>query len=104
MANNGNIVINASDVNLDLNNRTVTGTIIIAANMSGVSISNGTINANGAASGILVNSGASNVSISNVTVKNATTGIDLCLRMMPRCKAAHSHKTLTVCSLIIHTT
>ena len=72
----GNIAITASDVYLNLNNRTVTGTITINAHISSVNISNGTINANGAASGILVNAGASNVTILNVTVKNATTGID----------------------------
>ena len=72
----GNIVMAVSDVYLNLNNRTVTGTITINAHISSVNISNGTINANGAASGILVNPGASNITISNVTVKNATTGID----------------------------
>ena len=69
-------MINANDVLLDLNNRTVTGTITIAATMSGITIRNGTINANGAGSGILVNPGASGITIANVTVKNATTGID----------------------------
>ena len=72
----GNIVINANDVSLNLNNRTVTGTITVNENLSGISICNGTVNADSAATGILVNSGASGITIYNVMVKNAITGID----------------------------
>ena len=91
----GNIVVNASDVDLNLNNRTVTGTITINSDLSSVAISNGMVNANGGANGILVNAGSSNISIENVTVKNAITGIDF---------VSASDATVAQCTLTLNTT
>ncbi len=71
----GNILIDASYVQLDLNNYKVTGTISVSSNKESILIKNGAVDGDGASNGILANSGTTNITLSNVVVKNAIRGV-----------------------------
>ena len=71
-----NIVVAASDVYLDLNNRTVTGTIDILPSQNQVTIKNGVVDANGGETGIWVEGNNAGITIANVTVKNANSDMN----------------------------
>ncbi len=77
LANNvtGDITIDASDVNLDMNNRRVQGSIAITSGREHVTIENGIVEGTASTDGITVASGATAVTIDNVTVKDAMRGI-----------------------------
>ncbi len=77
LANNvaGDITITASDVNLDMNNRRVTGSIAINSGLERVMIENGIVEGTASTDGITVASGATDITIDNVTIKGAMRGI-----------------------------
>lgn len=72
------ITISSSNVTLDLNGHTITGGtngIVINSNLSNVTIKNGTIDAV-TLDGVQINSGCSDILLSNLVVKQALVGID----------------------------
>ncbi len=70
----GTITITASDVMLDLNNYTLTGTVVVNSNLNHIKIRNGVVNGSGN-NGITINSGVTNLTIDEVTVKDSAVGI-----------------------------
>ncbi len=77
LANNisGTITIAASDVVLDLNRYKISNRIVINNNLSDIFVKNGTVEGTAASDAIAVGSGSRNISIQDVTVKNARRGI-----------------------------
>ncbi len=66
----GDITISASNVILDLNGHLVTGSIFVSMDLSDIAIMNGFVTAS---SGIEVDTGCSNVHLSNITVRYSGT-------------------------------
>lgn len=95
------ITISASDVTLDLNGNTVTGGIELSSNISNVTIKNGIIDTT-AADGLKVNSDCSNIFLSELTVRNATTngimlnGVDNCV--ITNCDMSLNDTGLQICN------
>ncbi len=86
-----NITISADFVTLDLNHRCLTGGISISSD--DVDIKNGTVEAS--VDGIIANSGNTNITIEDVTVKNAIRGINF---------ANVTGGTITNCEMTLNTT
>ena len=86
----GTITIAANDVYLDLSNRTITGGVVINSGVDQVAITNGIIDADGGV-GVQANANSSNITLSHLTIKNGTDGINL--------DAVHD-ATIAQCSLV----
>ena len=86
----GTITIAANDVHLDLNNYTITGGVVINSGVDQVTVTNGIIDANGGV-GVQANSNSSNITLSHLTIKNGTDGINF--------DAVHD-ANVTQCSLV----
>lgn len=71
----GDIVIASSDVSLNLNNRALSGSIIINAGLQNIVIKNGRLNGSGVNYGITVNGSSGNILVSNVYITNFLVGI-----------------------------
>ena len=71
----GDILIDADNVTLDLNNYVVRGTVTINTSKNYIVIKNGTVDAQNGYHGILINTEARNVVIEHVLVKNAVLGV-----------------------------
>ena len=71
----GDLTIAASDIFVDFNNHKITGMVIIQSDLDQITLQNCVIDADGGENGIVVNSGSSNITIANSTIKNARAGI-----------------------------
>ncbi len=71
----GDLVINASDVALNLNSHTITGSITIESALNQVAIKNGVVDGSSKDAGIMVDAGATNITIDSVRIMGAARGI-----------------------------
>lgn len=69
------ITIAANDITLDMNGCTVSGGIVINSGLKNVTIRSGIVDATGT-DGIQVNSGCTSIKIADVSIRNATCGIN----------------------------
>ena len=72
----GSITIDASDVELNVNNHTINGFIEITSSQSNITLYDGTIESAGDTDAIKADTGGSNVVIQNITAKNGIVGIN----------------------------
>ncbi len=74
---NGSIAIAASDVFLDLNNYVVMDGVSVAAGLTNIAISRGTIRAGSSADALTIGNGCTNIILSDLVTQNGVRGIAL---------------------------
>ena len=71
----GDFTIAGSSIVFNLNNHKVTGTITVNSSLQNITLQNGLVDANNASVGIFIDSGTSNITIEDITVRNADRGM-----------------------------
>ncbi len=74
---NGALVVNASDVTIDLHHHCILGGIVINSNLDDITIKNGCVEGSAVLDAISVASGCTNITFEDVVAKNGLRGINL---------------------------